>query len=68
MVQLRYALKRDGVLDNKTTKTLRDAYAHQEYLEESGFESGALSPKSEVKRVIVVVLPQWITRFIRDRV
>lgn len=68
MVHLMYALKRDGKLGRWFVSTLRDAVSGQYELEKDGRELGIPSPKSEVKRVIVVVLPRWITRFVKDRV
>ena len=61
-----YALKRGEVLDSKFVSTLDETVQRQHDLEESDFETGITSPKSEVKRVIVWELPQLIARFIKD--
>ncbi|MSR78862.1 MAG: hypothetical protein EXS59_01825 [Candidatus Taylorbacteria bacterium] len=65
---LRYALKRDGVLDSETARTLEHVYQREHDLEKRESESETPSPKSEVKRVVIVVLPRWIARFIPDKV
>ncbi|MDP3661714.1 MAG: hypothetical protein Q8R17_02605 [bacterium] len=68
MVHLRYALKRDGRLSGDYANTLSETASMQYQLEKGESELGFSSPRSEVKKVIVVVLPRWIARFIKDRV
>ena len=68
MVQIRYALKRDGKMDSELFSSMLASAERQNELEKSEFASGFPSPKSEMKRVVVVVLPRWITCFIKDKV
>jgi hypothetical protein len=68
IVHIRYALKRDGKLDDQLCLSMRCSVERRNELEkrEREFESGIPSPQSEIKRVVVVVLPRWITRFLKD--
>ena len=68
MVHLRYALKRDGKMDCELFSSMLASVERQNELEKSEFESGLLSPKSEMRRVVVVVLPRWFTCLIKDKV
>ena len=68
MVHLRYALKRDGKMDSELSSSMRASAERQNELEKFEFESGLPSPKSEMRRVVVVVLPRWFTCLIKDKV
>ena len=68
MVYLRYALKRDGRLDCQLSSSMLNSVERQNELEGREFESGIPTSPSEMRRVVVVVLPRWIAKLIKDEV